>query len=320
MTISNASKPWAMSFADWKQALLRSWSEGSADNIGIVAAGVAFYAFLALVPLLGAFVLIYGLAADAPTVERHILALAETLPRSAAELIGEQLHKVVEDSSGKKGLGLLLAVAISLFGARNAAGAVVTAMNIAYDEEESRGFIKLNLLALAITVGAVLAAILAVIAMGALAALADLLPQASGATVLLGKIASLLLILLMGMAGAATFYRFGPDRDQARWEWVTPGSLLGALGWMILTALFGIYVSNFANYDATYGSLGAVVVLLTWLYLSAYILLLGAEINAELERQTRADTTVGEPEPMGQRGAHAADTLPGDEKEHSRNQ
>jgi len=312
VTQASATKPWGMSYADWKQALKRAWAEGSADNIGIVAAGVAFYAFLALVPLLGACVLIYGLVADPATVEQHVGSLAQALPQSAAELIGEQLHNVVQDSAGKKGLGLLIALAVALFGARNGAGSVVTAMNIAYDEEETRGFVKLNLLALVITLGAILGAIVAVGATTVLAAVGQLVPDLSGAGVVLSRIASFVLILLLGMAAAAAFYRYGPDRDEPRWEWITAGSLFAALAWVILTALFGYYASNFGNYNATYGSLGAVVVLLTWFYLSAYVLLLGAEINAELERQTRADTTVGEPEPIGQRGANAADTKPED--------
>jgi len=310
VTASTANKPWAMSFADWKQALMRAWREGGEDNIGLIAAGVAFYAFLALVPLLGACVLIYGLAVDPATVEKHILALAGALPQSAAELVGEQLHKVVEDSAGKKGLGLLLALGIALFGARNGAGSAVTAMNVAYDEDETRGFIRLNLLAMAITIGAIIGGLLAISATTVSAALGDILPAASGVAIAFAKIASYVLFLFLGMAAAAALYRYGPDRDEARWEWISAGTLFAALGWMILTALFGFYAANFGNYDATYGSLSAVVVLLTWLYLSAYVLLLGAEINAELERQTAADTTVGEPEPMGQRGAHAADTLP----------
>jgi membrane protein len=309
-----------MSFADWKQALLRAWKEGTADNIGIVAAGVAFYAFLALVPLLGACVLIYGLVVSPATVESHILSLAEALPRSAAELIGEQLHKVVQDSAGKKGFGLLLALGIALFGARNGAASVVTAMNIAYDEEETRGFLKLNLIALGITLGGIAVGILVVTATTVLAQLGALLPEASRVAVAFTRIASFVLILLVGIAAAAAFYRFGPDRDEPRWAWITAGSLFAALAWVILTSLFGYYVSNFGNYDATYGSLGAVVVLLTWLYLSAYVLLLGAEINAELERQTVADTTVGEAKPIGQRGAHAADTKPGDEQADQKRQ
>lgn len=312
MTLARATKPWAMSFADWKQALIRAWKEGGADNIGIVAAGVAFYAFLALVPMLAACVLIYGLVSEPATVEDHIGSLAQALPASAADLIGQQLHSAVQDSAGKKGLGLLIALGIALFSARNGAASVVTAMNIAYDEEETRGFVKLTLLALLITLCAIVGAILAVTAITALAALNDLIPDLSGAGVVMGRIATFALILLLGMAGAAAFYRYGPDRDEPRWQWITAGSLFAALGWMILTALFGFYVSNFGSYDATYGSLGAVVVLLTWFYLSAYVLLLGAEINAELERQTLADTTVGEPEPMGERGAHAADTVPED--------
>ncbi len=310
MSISHAEKPWQMSFPDWKQALARAWSEGKDDNVGIVSAGVAFYAFLAMVPLLGALVLTYGLVADPAQVQSHILSLAQTLPQSAAELIGEQLRNVADGSSGKKGLGLLLALGIALFGARNGAGAAITALNIAYDEDETRGFIKLNLIALAMTVGAVLAVPLVIGAMAALAALGELLPAASGATVLLGKIVSYILFLVIAMAAAAALYRFGPDRDEPRWAWITAGSLFAAVGWMLLTALFGFYVSSFGSYNATYGSLGAVVVLLTWLYLSAYVLLLGAEINAELERQTKADTTTGPAQPIGERGAHAADTVP----------
>lgn len=303
------TSPWRFSRAAWIEILKRSWREASDDSIGLVAAGVAFYGFLALVPLMGAMVLSYGLIADPATIAGHVQQLTATLPQDAASLIGDQLRNVVETSGSKKGLGLVVALLLALFGARNGAGAVVTALNIAYDEEEKRGFIRLNFLALAITLGAIIVALLAVGAITALGTLGELLPTAGDAVVIGGKILSYMLLTLGGAAGAATLYRYGPDRDRARWTWLTPGSLFAALTWIVLTLGFGVYVANFGNYNATYGSLGAVVVLLTWLYLSAYVLLLGAELNAECEHQTASDTTVGPSEPIGQRGALVADTV-----------
>lgn len=303
--------PWQMPRATWIAVAKRSWAEASDDNIGLVAAGVAFYGFLAIVPLLGAVVLSYGLLAEPETVIANVRTLAAAMPADAARLVGEQLMNVVETSEGKKGFGLLLALALALFGARNGAGAVVTALNIAYEEKEKRSFVRLTLVNLAITLAAVLAAIAAGLAVTALAALESLLPQAPGVAVL-GKIVSYLLLMLVAAAAAATLYRYGPSRARARWTWITPGSLLTAAGWVLLTLGFGIYVANFGNYNATYGSLGAVVVLLTWLYLSSYLLLFGAELNSELEHQTVHDTTTGAAMPLGARGAWVADHVADD--------
>nr|MDP9412987.1 YihY/virulence factor BrkB family protein [Pseudomonadota bacterium] len=224
-------------------------------------------------------------------------------------LIGEQLMNVVQTSGGKKGFGLLLALALALFGARNGAGAIITALNIAYEEEETRGFIRVNLLALGMTAAAVLVAILALVAVTALGYLHKLFPGTPAFLLALGKIVTYVLLTLAGAAAAATLYRYGPSRQKARWAWLTPGSALAAVSWVLLTLAFGIYVANFGNYDATYGSLGAVVVLLTWMYLSSYILLFGAELNSELEHQTAKDTTSGAPLPMGHRGAWVADHI-----------
>ncbi|MFA9201879.1 MAG: YihY/virulence factor BrkB family protein [Cypionkella sp.] len=315
----DARSPWQMPLAGWRDVVVRTWKEASADNVGLVAAGVSYYAFLALVPLLGAIVLSYGLFADPQTVVKNLQTIATTLPADIARLVGEQLLNVVQTSSGKKGLGLLAALGIALFGARNAAGAIVTALNIAYEEEETRGFVKVNLLALGMTVGAVLAAILASLAIAVLGYLESLFPAAGPVAIAAGKLVSYLLLGLTAAAAAATLYRYGPARDKAQWQWLTPGSLLFALAWVLLTLGFGFYVSRFGNYGATYGSLGAVVVLLTWLYLSSYALLFGAELNAELEHQTRRDTTRGPDRPLGRRGAWAADhvaqgTAAGDER------
>ncbi|SOB87289.1 membrane protein [Sphingomonas guangdongensis] len=308
-----ATTPWQFDGAAWKAVLLRAWNEASADNIGLVAAGVAFYGFLAIVPVLGAIVLSYGLIATPETVIANVRALAAAMPRDAALLIGEQLLNVVQTSDGKKGLGLLLALALAIFGARNGAGAIITALNIAYEEKEKRSFIWLNLTTLAMTAAGVAAILVAVVAIGALAALEEVLPAAPGIVVAVGKITTYAVMTLAGATAAAALYRFGPSRHQARWTWLTPGSLLAATGWLLLTLGFGIYVANFGNYNATYGSLSAVVVLLTWLYLSSYILLLGAELNAECEHQTAQDSTTGAARPLGTRGAYTADHVVGDD-------
>ena len=312
-----ASSPWRMPRSGWVAVLRRTWAETGNDNIGLIAAGVAFYGFLALVPLLGAMVLSYGLVADPATVMADVRQLTAVMPADAAQLVGEQLMNVVQSSDGKKGLGLLIALGVALFGARNGAGAVITALNVAYEEEERRGFIKVNLLALGITAAAVLIAMVATVAIAALGKLQALVPGAPEVAVVAGKIASYLLLLAAGAGVAATLYRFGPSRAQARWVWLTPGSLLAAVGWLLLSLGFGIYVADFGNYNATYGSLSAVVVMLTWLYLSSYILVFGAELNAEFEHQTRADTTTGAPLPLGTRGSWVADHVAGDGSGHA---
>jgi len=308
---AKAESPWGMPLQAWKEVALRTWRESTSDNVGLVAAGVAFYSFLALVPLLGAIVLSYGLVAEPRTVIEHMQSLTSVMPADAARLIGEQLMNVVKTSGEKKGWGVLAALAIALFGARNGAGSVIAALNIAYEEEETRGFIKVNLLSLAMTVAAVVIAILALIAIAALGYLHEVLPGAPGFLLVLGKVSAYVLLALAAAASAATLYRYGPSREKARWAWLTPGSVLAGILWLLLTLAFGIYVANFGNYDATYGSLGAVIVLLTWLYLSSYVLLFGAELNSELEHQTAEDTTEGAPSPLGERGAWAADHVAG---------
>lgn len=308
----HADSPWQMPLAGWKEVALRTWRESSKDNVGLVAAGVAFYGFLAIVPLLGALVLTYGLVASPETVAEHLQALADALPADAARLVGEQLINVVQASGGKKGLGLVAALAVALWGARNAMGSIVTALNIAYEEEEKRGFIKVTLMSLAMTLAAVLIALLAVAATTILGALEHLLPGLGLFGLILWKGVSLLLLAIAGAAAVATLYRYGPSREKAKWTWITPGSVFATVAWLALTLGFGFYASNFGNYDATYGSLGAVVVLLTWLYLSSYVLLFGAELNSELEHQTAEDTTQGARKPLGQRGAWSADHVAGE--------
>jgi membrane protein len=305
----SADKPTDIPAQGWKEIAIRTWKEGGKDNIGIVAAGVAFYAFLALVPLLGAIVLTYGLFVEPQTVLRHAGSITSMVPGEAGQLISDQLINVVQTSGGKKGLGLAIALAIAIWGARNAASSVITALNITYEEEEKRGFIKVTLLAIGMTVGAVLLALLAGGAMAVLGYIQHLFPDMGPVGALFWRVVTYVLLAAAAAAAAATLFRYGPSREKAQWTWLTPGSIVFAAVWILLTLGFGFYVSNFGNYGATYGSLSAIVVLLTWLYFSSYALLFAAELNSEIEHQTAKDTTDQKEKPLGARGAWSADNV-----------
>ncbi len=292
----------------------RTWQQIWIDNVWLVAAGVAFYGFLAVIPLLAAIILVYGLLADLGTVIDTMRTLFRVLPNDIAKLLSDQVSGIVHTSETKKGIGLVIALAIALYGASNGASAIMTALNIAYEEREKRSLWEYYLQALAITVGVVVTALLALAATAIVATLEDFLPRASGAVILLGKAAAYLAMTFAGAAIAATLYRFAPSRAQARWEWITPGSIFTAVAWLILTVAFGFYVSKVVNYAATYGSLAAVAGLLTWMYLSSYAFVIGAELNREIEHQTARDSTTGQPRPMGTRGAWAADHVADDDR------
>lgn len=309
----------------WKEIAFRTWKEAAKDNVSLVAAGVAFYGFLAMVPLLGATVLTYGLIASPQTVLHNVESMAKTMPQDVARLIGDQLMNVVRTSGSKKGLGLIAALGVALWGARNAAGSVVIALNIAYEEEEKRGWLKVTLLSVAITAAAVVLAMMGAAAIGSMTALDKLLPLMGPPGVIIGQVLGYVILAAVAAAAAATLYRYGPSRRRAKWTWITPGSLFFALAWVVLTLGFGFYVSHFGKYNVTYGSLGGVIIFVTWLYLSSFALLFGAEFNSEVEHQTARDTTKDPGErPLGERGAWSADHVadgPQDEgKEEGREQ
>jgi membrane protein len=278
-----------------------------------VAAGVAFYGFFALLSLLGMIVLIYGLVAEPRTVLQNMRLLTDILPRDIVTLIRDQLMTAVQGSEGRKGVGIGIAFLIALYGGTNGAGAVITALNIAYEEKEKRSLVRFYVLAMGMTLAALVAALFALAATAAVAFIGDMLPRAWEPAVIAGKAASYLLLVLVAAAVAATLYRYGPSREDARWEWITPGSLFTAISWLLLTVLFGVWVTTVSDYSATYGSLGATVGLLTWMYLSAYVFCIGAELNSEIEHQTAKDSTTGKPKPLGARGAWAADNVATDE-------
>jgi membrane protein len=267
----------------WKNVAIDTWNDAAADNLSLVAAGVAFYTFLALVPLLTALVLSYGLFADPATVVDHMRGLTALLPGDAGELIADQLRGMTQARGAKTGFALLLALAIAVYGASKAAGAIMTALNIVYEVEECRSTFRQILVALLMTAGAVFVLVLAIATISALTFLGSLLPGLGGATELLLRALFLLGAGVVVLLLLAFVYRHVPCRPDAPWRWVSPGSALATIIWLAATAAFGAYVANFGDYNATYGSLGAVIAFLTWLYLTAYILLLGAELNSIMD-------------------------------------
>jgi membrane protein len=308
-----ASSPWQMPRRAWKDIASRTYKRTWDDNVALVAAGVAFYGFFALLSLLGLIVLVYGLVADPVTVIDHMRALTNVLPTDVAFIIGDQLMNAVKASQKAKGFAIVLAFLVATYGGANGATSVITALNIAYEEKEKRSLQRFYLLAVSMTFVALVLALAALACAAALAYLQHLLPETPRPLVIAGKVGGYALLTLAAAAIASTLYRFGPSREDARWTWITPGSVFASITWLLLTWLFGLYVGHLTDYHASYGSLGVVVALLTWMYLSAYAFVFGAELNSEIEHQTAKDSTTGEPQRMGERGAWAADNVATDD-------
>lgn len=288
--------------------LARTRSEVRDDRVTLVSAGVAFYALLALVPALVALISIYALVADPANVESQVGDWLRAAPLEVRELLASQLRAIAERGASTAGLGVGVGVLAGLWSASNGVDNVVKALNIAYDEEETRGFVRRRGLSLLLTLGAVAFVLVAVGLIAVVPALLDRTGLGGAAKAAIGALRWVL--LLAGMATAlAVLYRVGPDRDDPRWNWLSPGAVGATVLWLVASAGFSIYTSTFAGYERTYGSLGAIVVLMLWLWITSLCVVLGAELNAELEHQTRHDTTTGTPRPMGQRDAHVADTL-----------
>ena len=294
----------------WKDVAWRSWEEISAENLFLISGGVTYAILLALFPGLAALVALYGLAFDARQIEQQVDALSGVLPEQTRELLSGQLHSLVQSSQGALGFAAIAGILIAIWSASRGMSGLITAINIAYIEKESRSFIRLNLMAIGLTLGLLVGGIIAIALVAVLPAAVQLLDLGGATKWLLMRVQWPLLLVLV-MSGLAVLYRFAPNRDEPQWQWVSPGAVTATVLWIVASVAFSVYVANFSSYDKTYGSLGGVVVLLTWLYLSAFIVLLGAVINAQAERQTRKDSTEGAPLPMGTRNARAADTLGG---------
>jgi membrane protein len=292
----------------WKDVLWRVWGEVSDANLFLVAGGVTYAILLALFPGLAALISIYGLAFDASQVEKQINALAGVLPAETLQLLSEEVHTLVETSQGALGVSAVVGLLIALWTASRGMSGLITALDIAYEERERRSFLKFNLIALLLTVGLLLGGLVVIALVAVLPAVLQFLAVGTTAK-WLGLVVQWPLLIVVVMLGLAVLYRYAPDRDEPQWRWVSPGAIVATLLWVVASIGFTLYVANFNSYNKTYGSLGGVIVLLTWLYMSSLVVLLGAVINAQSEKQTRRDSTEGPPRPMGRRGARAADTL-----------
>lgn len=269
---------------DWWQVLRRAVATSSEDHVPMLAGGVAFFGFLAIFPALIAAVTLYGLVADPATVAAQVNDLARTLPQEARPLITDQLAGVASGSGGALGAGLVVSLLAAIWSASSGVGNLMQAVNLAYDEREKRGMVALRGIALALTVGAVVFVLLTVTLVAVVPAALDTVPLGIAGTVLAEVVRWVLLGALV-VLGLAVVYRVAPSRD-ARFDWASPGALVAAVLWLGGSVLFALYVDNVGSYNKTYGALAGVVVLLLWLYLTAYVVLLGAEVNAEAERRT----------------------------------
>jgi membrane protein len=303
-----AERPQDIPARGYKDVLWRAWSGIGEKNLFLVAGGVTYSMLLALFPGLLALVSLYGLFFDRSQVEKQVAAMSGMLPQAAQKLISDELQQIVSSSHGALGFGAIVGLLFALWSASRGMSGLMSALDIAYGQEEKRGFFKFNLVAIALTLGLLLVGLIAIALVAGLPAIVVSISSTSWFkwVVLIGEWPVLMIVV---MSALAILYRFAPDRHPPKWKWLTPGAATATVLWIVGSIAFSVYVSNFANYNATYGSLGAVVVLLTWLYLTSLVVLLGAEINAEIERQTRKDTTVEPPKPMGRRGAYAADTV-----------
>ncbi|WP_439532638.1 YihY/virulence factor BrkB family protein [Polymorphobacter sp.] len=302
-----AESPIDYSRAAWMAILLRVWVKNGELNLSLMSAGVAFYAFLSFVPLLAALVLSYGLVADPATVSRHMATIIDLVPEEAARLIYEQLVALTTTAASRSGFGLLLALAVSIYGASRASRAMITALNVIYQQQDKRGIIRTTAISTILIIGAVLTGIVGVLAASMLGYAQDLLRSFGPTAITLGRTVTWLIAGGLCCFAIGAMYRFAPDRADANWRWLSVGSIAATFLWLAATIGFGIYAARFGDYNATYGSLGAVVILLMWLFVSAYAILIGGLINAETERQTARDSTTGLPRPMGARGAVVAD-------------
>jgi membrane protein len=308
-----AKQPTEIPPRGWLQVAKRGWKESKADNVPLLAAGVAFYAFLAIFPALIALVSIYGLFADPATIADQMKSVTEALPPAARQVITDQVTMLASRRAALS-IGLAISIVIALWSASGGISNLLTAVNVAYDEEEKRGFVKKRLMSLGLTIAAI---VFMVIMLGIVAVLPALLKSVFGTGALrwVFQILGWLILVVLVTVALAVIYRLGPDRDAPRMKWVSAGAIIATVIWLIASIGFSIYSSTFGNYAKTYGVFAGIVVLLFWLWITGYAILLGAEINAESEQQTIADTTKGKEEPLGERGAIKADSVPSGDPE-----
>ncbi len=303
-----ARGPFGIPRRGWLDVLWRTYQEMNNDRLSLVAAGVTFYVMLALFPAIGAFVSLYGLVADPATVQSQLSSLSGVVPSSLLDIVSGELERVSAGETSSLSLAFVGGLLFAIWSANKGIASLFDSMNVVYEEPETRGFFKRTLQTLAFTTGAIILLIVLVNVMVVLPNIFGFLGLSGVGKIALTVLPILLALVLMG-AGVSLVYRYGPSRAPARWRWLSVGSIFATVGWAVVSVLFTWYLSHFADYSATYGSLGAVIGMMMWIWVSAFVVLLGAELNAEIEHQTGVDSTTGEPVPLGQRGARMADTV-----------
>ncbi len=307
---SRANSPTQIPVRGWRQVLGRAWHSSQEDNVSMLAAGVAFFGFLALFPALIALVTLVGVIADPTQITQQVESFTAGLPPTSRQLISDQLNAITQSSGGALTIGLLVSLLAALWSASSGTSNLMAAVNIAYEEKETRGFVKLRGIALLLTLGTVVFLVLTLGLIAVVPVVLQVVPLGPLGTVL-AQVLRWALLLALIIVGLAVLYRVAPDRNPPKFRWVSVGSVLAALLWLLGSVGFSLYINYFGNYNKTYGALAGVIVLLLWFFLTSYIVLLGAEINAQSEYQTERDTTIGQPRPMGQRDAVVADGMPG---------
>jgi membrane protein len=300
--------PFQVPWAGWKDIFWRTYERINDDRLLATAAGVVFFGLLAVFPAITALVSSYGLFADPSTIGANLQTLALMLPEGSFQIVQDQIGRVLAKGSTALGATFLFGLALAIWSANAGVKAVIDALNVVYEEREKRSLVKLNLLSLGFTIGGIAALLLMVSAVVAFPLAVDHLGLKPQSQFIVG-LARWPLMFLILMVALAVLYRFGPSRREARWEWLSVGALFASVLWIAGSTALSWYLSNFGNYSATYGSLGAAIGLMMWMWMSATIVLFGAELNSEIEHQTAVDSTIGRPKPMGARGAVMADTL-----------
>ncbi|EWT03460.1 ribonuclease BN [Intrasporangium oryzae NRRL B-24470] len=306
---ARATEPTQIPRRGWLQVSRRAWAEAKRDQVPLLAAGVAFFAFLSLFPAMIAAAMLYGLVASPQTVADQSRQLAGVLPRDAASLVIGQMHSITSRPTHSLGLGLVVALVLALWSASGGVGNLITAVNVSYDEDETRGFVRRKALALALTLGAILFLAVTLSLIAVAPAVFDAVGASGPVRTALQGVRWLLLVVAVAVA-LALLYRWAPDRHAARFSWVSVGAVVATVIWVVASLGFAFYANTFGSYNKTYGALAGVVVLMLWLWITAFVTLLGAEINAEAEQQTIRDTTRGPEAALGRRGAVKADTGP----------
>jgi membrane protein len=303
-----ATHPLQIPWRGWKDIFWRTYAEMQSDRLLSIAGGVAFFVLLAIFPAITALVSAYGLFFNASDITNNLSLLSDIVPANVLSIVHEQAQRIAANGGRALSVGIIVGILVSLWSAMSGVKALIDALNVIYEQQEGRNFFKLSLVALVFTLAGFAAFLLATAAVIVLPlVLAPIgLGSAAGTLTRFGRWPVLLLVLLIGLA---VLYRYGPDRRAARWQWVSVGSVFAAVTWIVASYLFSWYLASFANYNATYGSLGAVIGLMMWLWISTIVVLLGAELNAEIEHQTARDSTVGGEKPLGARGAVMADTV-----------